>query len=83
MTRRGFILDDVSTLKPARAVHRRKPAADVTQETQRSSDERRAQLAPFVWFGAEIAQHLPDQLAMMPFFFFDLFYSRALVRVAK
>ena len=67
----GFVLDDIVTLEPARTIHRRKPAADVTQETERSSDEGGAQLASFVWSGAEVFQHLADEAPMMPFFFFD------------
>lgn len=83
VTRGGFILDDVSTFEPARAVHRRKPAADVTQQTKRAADERGAQFANFVWRATEPGKHLADQPAMVPFLVFNLFDFRSLPRVVK
>lgn len=83
ITRGGFILDDVSTFEPARAVHRRKPAGDVTQQTKRATDQRGAHFAQFVWSAAEAGEHLADQPAMMPFLVLDLFDFRSLPRVAE
>lgn len=60
VTRGGLILDDVSTFEPARAVHRRKPASDVTQQTKRATDECGAQFPHFVWSATEAGEHLAD-----------------------
>lgn len=79
----GFVLDDVLAFEPACAVHWRKPAAHVTQKTERSSDYRRAQFASFVRSSAEIFEHLADQTTMMPFLVFDRFDSRSFFGVAE
>ena len=78
-----FVLDNVSTFKPARTVHRRKPTGNVTQQTKRSANHCGAQFAPFVWSSAETLQHLTNQFAMMPLFVFDLFNLRSIVGVAQ
>ena len=83
VTRGGFIFDDVSTFEPARAIHRRKPASDVTQETERASDQGGANFANLVWTSAEIRQHLADESPVMPLLVLDLFDFRSLLRVAE
>ena len=79
----SLILDNVFAFEPAGAVHRRKPAAHVTQETECSTDDCRAQFASFVWSSAEILQHLADQTPVMPFLVFDRFDSRSFFGVAE
>ena len=79
----GFILDNVLALEPAGTVHRRKPAAHVTQETKRSSDDCGAQFAPLVWSTTEIFEHLADQTAMLPFLVFDRFDLRSFFGVVE
>jgi len=83
VTRGGFVFDDVSTLEPARAVHRRKPAGDVTQQTERAANQCSSQFAAFVWSGAQTREHLADEPAMMPFLVLDLFDLGSLLRIAQ
>lgn len=83
VTRSGFVFDDVSTFEPAGAVHRCKPAGDVTQQTKRSADECSPQFAALVWAGVQTGEHLTNQPAMMPFLFLDLSYLGAIFRVMK
>ena len=83
ITRSGFVLDNVSTLQPARTVHRHKPAADVTKHAQCSSDDRGAQLAYLSWSSTKTLEHLTYELAMIPLFFLYLFYSSSIVAIAE
>lgn len=83
VTRGGFILDDVLTFEPARAIHRREPAGDVTQETKRAADQCGAQFANLVWTSAESREHLADESPVMPFLVLDLFHLCSLLRVAE
>src|ERR1041385_2495513 len=64
MARRRFILDDISTLETPGAVHRRKPAAQVTHESQHASDHGRSYFADLVWTSAEAFEHLADEFAV-------------------
>lgn len=79
----GFVFDDVSTFEPARAIHRRKPAGDVTQETERPADDGGPQFAALVWTSIQTGEHLTNQPAMMQFFFLDLFYFCSILGVAE
>ena len=83
VTRGGFIFDDVSTFEPARAVHRREPASDVTQKTERASDQGGAKFANLVWTSTEVSEHLADESPVMPFLVLDLFDFCPLLRVAE
>lgn len=83
VTRGGFVFHNVPAFEPARAIHRGKPAGDVTQQAKQAANQCRSQLAAFVWASAETGQHLADQPAMMPLFVLDLLYFRSILRVAK
>src|SRR6185369_15135522 len=82
VTRRRLILDDVAALEPPGAVHRRKPATQVTHESEHTPDDGGAYFAHFPWSSAEAREHLADELPVLPFFVFDLLDSPALIRVA-
>src|SRR5215467_13952290 len=58
VARRRFILDDVSTLEPPGAVHRRKPATQVTHEPENTTHHRRSYFPHFVWTSTETLEHL-------------------------
>ena len=60
ITRGGFVFDDVSTFKPARAVHGRKPAGDVTQKSERAADDGASQFTSLVWTSTQTGEHLAD-----------------------
>ncbi len=83
ITRGRFVLDNVPTLEPARAVHRHKPTTDVTQQTKRSTDDSGPQLTSFDWSSTKIFQHLAHEAAVMPFFFFDRFYPGSFFGVGE
>ena len=72
VTRRRFILNDISTLEPPGAVHRRKPTAQVTHESEHAPDHRRSYFPHFVWTSTQALEHLADEFTMMPFLVFDL-----------
>src|SRR5215211_1358810 len=71
MTRRGFILNNISTLEPARSIHWRKPAADMTHQSKHPSNHRRSYFAHLVWTSPETLQHLPNQFSVLPLLVFD------------
>ena len=81
--RGGFIFDDVSTFEPAGAIHRREPASDVAQETERAANYGGAKFANLVWTSAEAREHLADESPVMPFLVLDLFNFCSLLRVAQ
>jgi len=72
VARSGFILNNVPTLQPARAIHRRKPPAQVTHQSEHSAHHRRPYLSHLVWTSAETVEHLADQFAVMPLLVFNL-----------
>jgi hypothetical protein len=72
MVRGCFILNDVSTLQPARTIHRREPPAEVAHQSEHSAHQSRAYLPYLVWTSAETFEHLADQLTVMPLLVFNL-----------
>ena len=60
VSRGGFVFDNVSAFEPAGAIHRRKPAGDVTQQTKRAAHHHSPQFAPFVWTSTQSGKHLAD-----------------------
>ena len=81
MSRSRFIFDDISTLQPARAVHRRKPAAEMTHQPEHSTNQSRAYLAHFVWTSSKTLQHLADQLPVVPLLVFNLLDASSFFRI--
>src|SRR5215204_445074 len=71
MTGGSFILDDVSAFKAAGPVHRRKPPAYVTQQSEHSTNHRRPNFADPVGTRTKTPQHFADQLSMVPFLVFN------------
>jgi len=81
VTSSRFVLNNVPAFEFARAVHRYQPTAEMTKKTQRSPDNRRAQLAPPIGLRAELHKHFTDELSMMPFLVFNLSNSLFLFEV--
>src|SRR6185503_17321266 len=81
MARGGFVLNNVSTLQPARSIHRRKPPADVAHQPEHSSNHRRTYLSHFVWTSTETLEHLADLLTMMPLLVFYLLDARSFIGI--
>src|SRR5262245_18726547 len=71
MPSRDLILNDVSTLEPPCAIHRREPTAHVTQHSKHPAYQRRPHFAHPVWTGPQTPQHLPNQLAVVPLLVFN------------
>ena len=82
MTSRRFIFDDIATLEPARAVHRREPAADMTQQSQHPPHHRRSYFPHLVWTRTETFEHLAHEFPVMPFLVFDLLDAPPFFRIA-
>src|SRR5436190_7055385 len=53
-----LVLTHIAALEFARAIHRRQPPADVTQEAERPADNGRAQFATMVRTRAKFREHL-------------------------
>src|SRR5262249_6692085 len=82
VTRRGFILNDVSTFEPPGAVHRRKPATQVTHEPEHAAHYRRSYFPHLVWTSTEALEHFADEFTVMPFLLLDLLDPPELLGVA-
>jgi len=53
----------------------------MTQNSDGSSNERCSNFESFTWAGIQTCQHFTDEFAVMPFFIFDSFDSRAFFRI--
>src|SRR6185436_7026812 len=82
MARGSLVFNDISTLEPARAVHRSEPATEVTHQPEHPAHQRCSYLAHLVWTAAQALKHLSNQFAVMPLFLFDGPDASAFVRVA-
>jgi hypothetical protein len=67
-----FVLDDVAAFQPARAVHRREPAADAAEDADRAPDAPEDHFADAAGLSAELPEQSADQFAVMPLLRFDL-----------
>src|SRR6266542_3681115 len=77
-----LVLDDVVPLELPGPVDRSEPAADVAERRDRLADAVEDHLADAVRPRAEVAQHRPDQLAVVPLLRFDRANALARGRVA-
>src|SRR6185295_316427 len=82
VTRSRLILNDVSTLEPPGAVHRRKPTTQVTHEPKYAAHDRCSYFPHFVWTSTEALEHLADEFTVMPSLVLDLFNPPALFGIA-
>src|SRR6185312_7940709 len=65
---RRFVLTNIPALKPPSAVHRRKPAHQVTTDRQNLADDNSARFLHSTRPRVQLRQHLTNQLAVMPLF---------------
>jgi hypothetical protein len=71
MARGSFVFDNVSTFEPSGAVHGRKPAAQMAQQSEHAAHHGCSYLTHLKWTSAQAREHLTDEFAMLPLLRFD------------